>query len=108
MIKSECSGDYKRLAIAWVTTPDELEAPAEPIVRPAADDDGDGIELVEDEDEQAEPEAELEPNEEPTEKDDPDEPPPQAVAVPMAYAYPVFVVSPYYQPPPNLLYSGMG
>ena len=25
MIKSECSGDYKRLAIAWVTVPDELE-----------------------------------------------------------------------------------
>ena len=25
MIRSECSGDYKRLAIAWVTVPDELE-----------------------------------------------------------------------------------
>ena len=27
MIKAECSGDYKRLAIAWVTLPDALEAP---------------------------------------------------------------------------------
>ena len=55
MIKSECSGDYKRLAIAWVTTPDELEAPAAPIELPADDEaHGDDIELVEDEDEQAE------------------------------------------------------
>ena len=29
MLKSECSGDYKRLAIAWVTMPDELEASSE-------------------------------------------------------------------------------
>ena len=56
MIKSECSGDYKRLAIAWVTTPDELEAPAAPIELPADEDHGDDIELVEDEEEQAEPE----------------------------------------------------
>jgi len=106
MIKSECSGDYKRLAIAWVTTPDELEAPADPIELPADDEDhGDDIELVEDEDEQAEPEPESEPNEEPTGKDDPDEPPPQGVAALMAMAYPVFVVSPYYPPPPNLLYA---
>ena len=57
MIKSECSGDYKRLAIAWVSTPDELEAPAAPIeLQLGADDEahGDDIELVEDEDEQAE------------------------------------------------------
>ena len=55
MIKSECSGDYKRLAIAWVSTPDELEAPATPIALPADDEEhGDDIELVEDEDEQAE------------------------------------------------------
>mmetsp|Transcript_35348 Transcript_35348/g.84481 ORF Transcript_35348/g.84481 Transcript_35348/m.84481 type:complete len:251 (+) Transcript_35348:3-755(+) len=108
MIKSECSGDYKRLAIAWVTMPDELEAPSEPVELPADDDEtGDDIEIVEDEEEQNEPEPELEPDEEPTEKDDPDEPPPEGVAsTPMAMAYPVFVVSPYYQPAPNVLYVG--
>ena len=55
---------------------------------------------------QAEPEPELEPDEEPAEKDDPDEPPPEGAAIPMAY--PVFVVSPYYQPPPSVLYIIMG
>ena len=105
MIKSECSGDYKRLAIAWVTTPDELEAPAAPIELPADEDHGDDIELVEDEEEQAEPEPQPESNEEPTGKDDPDEPPPMAMAYPVAMAYPDFVVSVYYQPPPNPLYA---
>jgi len=105
MIKAECSGNYKRLAIAWVTMPDELEAPAAPIELPRDEAHGDDIELVEDEKELDEPEPQPEANEEPADRDDPDEPPPQGAAAPMAIAYPVFVVSPYYQPPPNPLYA---
>ena len=112
MLKAECSGDYKRLAIAWVTVPDELEAPADGVTLPEADDDaGDDIELVEDEKEDAMPEPEPEPPaEEPTERDDPEEPPavpvaypvpvvpvPMAVVVPMV-AYPTYP-SPYYKVP---------
>ena len=63
-LKSELSGDYKRLAIAWVTVPDELEAPADGIEMPEEDGPDDEIELVEDEQEAEEEEVAVEPEEE--------------------------------------------
>ena len=45
-IKKECSGNYKRLAQAWVTLPDALEDPEAPIdviADTAAEPDGDGV-----------------------------------------------------------------
>ena len=54
-LKSELSGDYKRLAIAWVTVPDELEMPAEPIELPADDDPDDDAEMGEESDQEEEP-----------------------------------------------------
>jgi len=95
MIKSECSGDYKRLAIAWCTVPDELEAPNEPIELPSEEEE-DATELIEDEEEAAEPEPEVPAAEEPTEKDDPEAAPPEGNTIPVAY--PVYP-SPYYRIP---------
>ena len=30
-VKAECSGNYQRLALAWLTLPDALEQPAAPV-----------------------------------------------------------------------------
>jgi hypothetical protein len=73
-LKRECSGRYKKLAIAWVSVPDALDEPNKPIEVPLVEkDDEDDKEEGE---EKAPPPAEPEPEPESEVSDEEDEKPP--------------------------------
>merc|ERR1719337_606262 len=81
-IKKECSGNYKRLAQAWVTLPDALEDPEAPIdviADTQSEPDGDGV--VDDPDPPTPPQSPKTPP--------PTPPPPVPVPQPTAVAAPV-------------------
>ena len=85
-IKKECSGNYKRLAQAWVTLPDALEDPEAPIdviADTAAEPDGDGF--VDDPDPPTPPASPKAPS------------PPPPVPVPVPVPQPTAVAAPVQQ-----------
>merc|ERR1719421_194782 len=94
-IKSECSGNYKRLAIAWITLPDALADPDAPIELPEVDDEPEKAPPP------PEPEYAPEPPTPPYEPPPPYVPPPQPVAV--ARAPPQFMTVPV----PQGVFPGM-
>eukprot|EP00316_Scyphosphaera_apsteinii_P007777 CAMPEP_0119306596 /NCGR_PEP_ID=MMETSP1333-20130426/7310_1 /TAXON_ID=418940 /ORGANISM="Scyphosphaera apsteinii, Strain RCC1455" /LENGTH=857 /DNA_ID=CAMNT_0007309933 /DNA_START=58 /DNA_END=2631 /DNA_ORIENTATION=+ len=120
-LAKECSGNYKRLAVSWITLPDELEEPNASLTIPSIDEmDAEAAELpeldVQNEDEN-EIDAEAEPQEEEAELelDEPPAPPEpmppaQLVAPPASYvpqvqqpaldnksaSFPGYVVEPHF------------
>ena len=90
-IKKECSGNYKRLAMAWVSVPDALADPDAPIEIPE--------ETSEKEEAPPPPEEEEEP-----EPATPPAPPPPAYKPPPAPVYqPTAVAQPVAPPPPTFM-----
>ena len=84
-IKKECSGNYKRLAMAWVSVPDALTDPDAPIEIP---------EETSDEKEEAPP------DEEPEEPETPPAPPPPPYRPPAPAYQPTAVAQPVMMAPP--------
>mmetsp|Transcript_15460 Transcript_15460/g.38799 ORF Transcript_15460/g.38799 Transcript_15460/m.38799 type:complete len:593 (-) Transcript_15460:561-2339(-) len=114
-IVQECSGNYRRLAIGWITNPDELEEAVEIPPMPTTEEVEAEAAEVEEVDEEVEAWDELEDEEEPEEPEEPaqerapeedEAPPPPAPRPPPPTVVPSVIYAPVIVQVPYTVYSG--